>query len=158
MKSVLALWILCASAGTATAEPWTYERFDTGKVVIHSAHQVSNDGDYVLSVECTEPRAWTVYVESPFDWEQGADYAPEVPTRIGVGETIIADVMFRFDERQLGEGIAAYPTSQEPAFSALVFALAGAGKPIELAYFDRAGTFAPDGAHDAISAVLEACR
>ena len=158
MKSALALSLLCASVGAAPAEPWTYERFDTGKVVIHSAHQFSNDGDYVLTVQCTEPRAWTVYVESPFDWEAGADYAPEVPARIAVGESIIADLMFRFDERQPGEGIAAYPTGQEPAFSALVFALAGAGHPIDLGYFDRAATFAPDGADAAISAVLDACR
>lgn len=158
MKLLLAASVAILTSTSVQAAPWRVDTLTLTSGVLHSTVQFSDDGDYALVIECMAGGGdFTIYVESPFDWEDGASYAPEVPATLIVDGAAISNVMFHFDERQLAEGIAAVPQGQAEAFEAMLARLHDASGPIELRYFDRAATFSAEDLGEALQTIRRAC-
>lgn len=156
MRTLLAVCILLATSGAALAEPWRLESYTINPGTFHSAAQFDSSGDYVMVVQChQETGVFELYVESPYDWDFEASYAPEVPAVLGVGGVDVADVMFYFDDKQMGEGIRADNTGE--AFGRLLDRLASATDPITLNYFERSATFSAEGIHHALMSLASSC-
>lgn len=140
----------------AMAAPWSVDSYTIDPGTFHSAVQYDAAGDYVLVVQChEESRVFELYVESPFDWETDASYAPEVPAVLTIDGVEVTDVMFYFDDRQMGEGIRA--DNNTAAFKALLERLLAAKQPIELSFFDRSTAFSAEGIDDALHALVGSC-
>ena len=150
--------ILIMASGTASAAPWRIDSYTINPGTFHSAVQLSSDEDYALVVQCHEETgAFEVYVESPIDWEPGASYAPEVPATVVVDNHAITDVMFHFDDRQMGEGIVAFPNGQADAFARMLDLFAEASIEVGIAYFDKQATFSVEGLGAAMRSLRESC-
>lgn len=158
MRILLATVILLASSMAAHAEPWKVESYTINPGTFHTAVQFDATGDYAMVVECHEETGkFELYVESPYDWDLTASYAPEVPAVLSVGGADVSDVMFYFDEKQLGEGIRA-DTSTE-SFGRLLDRMVGVGDhgEIGLTYFDRSARFSTAGLVDALLSLSNGC-
>jgi hypothetical protein len=143
---------------TAQAAPWRVESYTINPGTFYSAAQYDAAEDYVLVVQCHEESGvFELYVESPYDWETGASYAPEVPAILTVGGVEVSDVMFYFDDRSMIEGIRADNTSE--AFGSLLDRMLAAGEhgEIGLTYFDRSTSFSTEGLLDALHTLLGSC-
>ena len=158
VRYLLAAALLISTVVSVQAEPWRTDSLTLESGTVHSASVISTDGDYALVVECTLNAPFSMWVESPFDWEPGASYAPEVPTRFVVNGVEVSDVMFQFDPKQLGEGISSSPESQE-ALGRLLDAMLGMGNhgEIEFNYFDRSASFTTDGLVDSLLVLANNC-
>lgn len=158
IRPILAATLLLASAGVAHAEPWRTDSLSLQSGTVYSASVLDAEGDYALVVECKSNGAFNIWIESPFDWDVDASYAPEVPTVFLIDGTEISDVMFQFDSRQLGEGIVAYSKDQPAAFENLLTALRSAADGIGFSYFDRTATFTAEGSSAAILFLQDSCH
>jgi hypothetical protein len=150
--------LLCASATSAAAEPWRLESYTINPGTFHSATQFDAKGDYAMVIECHEETGrFELFVESPYDWDLEASYAPEVPAVLNVGGVDVTDVRFYFDEKQLGEGIRA--DTADAAFGRLLDRMIGVGDygEIGLSYFDRTASFPTEGLVDAILSLGNSC-
>lgn len=157
MRVLLAAGLLLATSLAVQAEPWRLDRLRIEAGTFYSAVQFDADGDYALVVEChQETGDYQLFVESPYEWETGASYAPEVPAILTVDGVELSDVPFHFDDKQLMEGIRA--DTSAAGFRELLLRLANAGGEIRLNYFDRAATFSAEGAAEALFALDEGCR
>lgn len=154
----IAAALLCATITSARAEPWRLESYTINPGTFHTAVQFDAAGDYAMVVRChQESGAFELYVESPFDWDLDASYAPEVPTVLNVGGVDVTDVMFYFDEKQLFEGIRA--DTSTAAFGALLDTMLAVGDhgEIGLSYFDRKAAFSTEGLLDALMSLGNSC-
>ncbi|HEY8596212.1 MAG TPA: hypothetical protein VIL84_13300 [Devosiaceae bacterium] len=158
MKLIVALVLWFASACMVVAAPWKTDKFETGVMVQYSASQSSEGEEYYLVVECQVPAKWSIYVESPYDWQDGVSYPREIDTTLLADDKPLTGMKFGFDDRQLGEGIVAFAAGQEEAFAATLEAMASAGSVIELGYADRRARFSPEGSSAAIRYVRDNCR
>jgi hypothetical protein len=150
--------LLCASITNAQAAPWSVESYTINPGTFHSASQFDTTGDYVMVLECHEETGlFEFYVESPYDWDTTASYAPDVPTVLNVGGDDVTDVKFYFDEKQLGEGIRA--DTADAAFGRLLDRMIGMGDygAIGLTYFDRSASFSTEGLFDAVLSLSNSC-
>lgn len=157
-KLALAATLIATTAGPAVAGPWRIDSFTINPGTFHSAVQFTETEDYALVVECHEETGrFEIFLESPFDWEPGASYAPEVPTTMTIDGVASTDVMFHFDERQLYEGIVASPDGQAEAFGRLLDALSQAGDTVTVSYFDKQATFSAEGLSVALLSLGGSC-
>lgn len=157
MRLPIAAMTVLATAFAAQAAPWRVDSYTINPGTFHDAVQYDSTEDFVLVVQCHEESGvFDLYVESPYDWEEGASYAPEVPAVVTVDGVEVTDVMFRFDERQIIEGITADNTT--PAFTALLERLLTATGEIRLDYFDRSATFSAEGIEEALYILVGSCN
>ena len=150
--------LLCATVTNAQAEPWRVETYKINPGTFHSATQFDAKGDYAMVIECHEETGrFELFVESPYDWDLEASYAPEVPAVLNVGGVDVTDVKFYFDEKQLGEGIRA--DTADAAFGRLIDRMIGVGEygEIGLSYFDRSASFPTEGLLDAVLSLSNNC-
>lgn len=158
IRFAAAMAIAALSVSAAQASAWSVDSYTIDPGTFHLAAQSDSTGNFALVVQCHEETGeFEIYIESPFDWEEDASYAPEVPAVFTIDGTEISDVLFHFDDRQIVEGIVAKPAGQEMAFELLLEAIGEARDSIGFSYFDRTGTFSTEGADDALTGLLFAC-
>lgn len=157
MKPVLAAaFAVSLTASAAAAAAWKVESYTINPGTFHTAAQEDTTGDYFLVVRCHEESdVFEVYVESPFDWEPDASYAPEVPAVLTIDGFAVTDVMFYFDDRSWTEGIRADNSTEQ--FKMLLERLLRAQDAIDLQYFDRTATFPAEGIEDALYSLAGSC-
>lgn len=156
MRLLITASVVLATCYAAQAEPWRVDSYTIDPGTFHSAVQSDLEGAYALIVQChEETRVFEVLLESPFDWETGASYAPEVPAVVTINDFPMTDVMFYFDERSWSEGIRADNSTE--AFRTLLERLLRAEGEIQVRYFDRSATFSAEGIEDALMALVGSC-
>ena len=154
--NVVAIALLTFGATAAQAAPWQVESYTINPGTFHTASQSDAAEDYYLTVSCHEETGvFEVYLESPFEWELDASYAPEVPAVLTIDGFAVTDVMFYFDDRSWSEGIRADNSTE--AFTQLLERLLDATGEIEMSYFDRSATFSSEGIEDALYSLVGSC-
>lgn len=149
---------LAAFTLPAAAAPWQNTAREAGGYQIHYALQVDDTGQYTFALSCIEETGeYSMFVNTPVNWDATASYAPEVPTTITVNGTAYSDLNFRFLNGGGREVIAFDASGWAAEFATMQVALSYASGSIEFSYFDKHLVFAADGLDTALATLANDC-
>jgi len=156
LRLFLAATALVALATPALAEPWSFEAVeDADGLAGLTAYQWDETIDnVVLGYECDALFGFeALYVQTEEMFEDGADYAAEVPTTFTVdGEAIEITGMF---QNRGGYLFTYYDVLDVEGFSDLFDRLVAADDTIGVSLFNKSYSFSAEGAGDALKLAAE---
>lgn len=160
MKTLLAVAIITAASSTSLmAAPWTAWSGEIDGATVHQAYQTDTGTGFELTYTCNnDTRSQQITIIGAERYEEGADYAPEVPAVVTVDTQTFDFLDFRFEKNRRGYlAVVAVPEGQALDFNALVNAMSRAQVSVSVVYFDKSMRFAAEGASNAIEAARTAC-
>jgi hypothetical protein len=156
---IAAVAVLVATTLPSAAAPWQNSQLKIeGDIDVVYASQEDASGQYVLAVNCiVQSGGGTLFIVTPYPWDETASYAPEVPTTfLADGETHTLTLKFMPANNQEAVSVA-FSDDPESSFKALLHAMQRAAGAIEVSYFDTSLSFSSQGSSDAIEVVKDAC-